>query len=402
MKEFELKNNIKVVYKQNKNTPRVALSFNFAINDAEKMPGVYCLMSRLLLQGTKTRSSEQLSKELDENAIELCCDMKQDYLRFRLVCLNEDLKLSLEILADVVKNSTFEEFNKEKEKMQGEITAELDSAKTKALDNFYKTMFKDHFYGNTYTKILENLNKITKEDVENAYNKIVSTGKKVLSVVGDINFEETKSLLDAHFDDIENENIKEKTITTPILTESKTVEIIKSDVQQAQIIQGWIFPTFDSEDYAAIALLNVILGSAGLCSRLFLELRDKKGLAYVVRSSYETYEKCASFSIYIATEPKNIQIALDGFKEEINKLKQAPVDDIELEYGKTNIIGKQQFMTETNAQQANLLAYYGIMGLGFDYQEKVIEKIRKVTKEQIQNCANKYFGENSVISILKP
>ena len=402
MQEFELKNNIKIVYKQNKNTPRVALSFNFAINDAENLPGTYSLMSRLLLQGTKSRTSEQLANELDENAIELSCDMKQDYLRFRFVCLNEDLAHSIELMADIIKNSTFEEFDKEKVKMQGEITAELDSAKTKTLDNFYKNLFENHFYGNTYTKILENLDKVSKEDVENAYKTIVSTSKKILTIVGDVDFDETKSLLDKNLDDIENNDVKEKTITTPVLKESKTVEIIKNDAQQAQIIQGWIFPTFNSEDYPAIVLLNVILGSGGLCSRLFLELRDKKGLAYVVRSSYETFEKCANFSIYIATEPKNIQISLDGFTEEITKLKEAPVDNIELEHAQNNVIGKQQFVTETNAQQANQLAYYGIMGLGFDYQDQIIEKIKQVTAEQIQACANKYFDDKFVVSILKP
>ncbi|MDD3437470.1 MAG: insulinase family protein, partial [Candidatus Gastranaerophilales bacterium] len=138
MQEFELKNKIKAVYRQNKNTPRVGLSFNFSINEEEKIPGVYCLVSRLMQQGTKNRTSEELAQELDENAIEFCCDMKQDYLRFRFVCLNEDFEHAVEIMSDVIKNSTFEEFDKEKIKMQGEITAELDSAKTKATDNYYK------------------------------------------------------------------------------------------------------------------------------------------------------------------------------------------------------------------------------------------------------------------------
>ncbi len=62
--------------------------------------------------------------------------------------------------------------------MQGEITAELDSAKTKALDNYYKNIYAGHFYGHTYTTILESLDKITKEDVINSYNVIVSTSKK--------------------------------------------------------------------------------------------------------------------------------------------------------------------------------------------------------------------------------
>lgn len=401
MQEFELKNRIKAVYRQNKNTPRVALTLNFSINDAEKTAGVYCLMSRLLMQGTKNRTSEQLAQELDENAIELCVDMKQDYLRFKFLCLNEDFSRAVEIMADVIKNSTFEEFDKEKIKMQGEITAELDSARTKALDNYYKNLFEGHFYGHTYTKMLEVLDKITKEDVISAYNQIVSTSKKVLSLVGDVDFETSQKLLNEQLD-IVNVEGNEKNISTPVLKEGKTVEIIKEDAQQAQIIQGWIMPTFDSADYPALVLTNIILGSAGLSSRLFLELREKKGLAYTVRSAYEPNEKCANFSIYIATEPKNIPICLDGFKTEIEKLKTVLVSTDELENAKNNLIGKQQFMTETNAQQANQLAYYGIMGLGFDFQDKIIEKIKGVSVSDIQRVVQKHFTDKSVVSILRP
>lgn len=401
MQEFKLKNKIQAVYKQNKNTPRVGLSFNFSINKPEITPGVYCLMSRLLMQGTKTRSSQQLADELDENAIELCVDMKQDYLRFRFVCLNEDFEHALELMSDIINNSTFEEFEKEKIKMQGEIIAELDSARTKAFDNYYKTLYEGHFYGHTYTKMLENLDKITKKEVMAVYEEIVSTSKKVLSFVGDIDFNNVENLLNKFLSNVEESKLDEKHIPPPVLKESKTAQIIKPDAQQAQIIQGWLVPTFSSEDYYPFMLLNVILGSAGLSSRLFLELREKQGLAYHVRSTYETNEQCANFSIYIATEPKNVQICLEGFQKEIDKLKENLVDDVELENAKNNFIGKQQFLTETNAQQSNQLAYYGLMDLGFDFQQKTIEKIKGITPEQIQACA-KMLDDKFVVSILHP
>src|SRR5574344_432137 len=270
MKEFELENGIKSVYKQNKNTPRVALCLNFAINDEEKIPGVYNLLCRLFLQGTKNRTSEQLANELDENAIELSCDMKQDYLRFRFVSLNEDFEKSVEILEDVVKNPSFLEFEKEKIKMQGEITAELDSARTKALDNFYKNIFANHFYGNTYSKILENIDKITKDDVISAYNKIITEGKKILSVVGDIEFEKVEKALNIALKDLPNDNVKEKAYKAPILDKAKRSDIVKSDIQQSQILKGWIVPTYYDIDYPALILLNVILGASGLSSRLFV------------------------------------------------------------------------------------------------------------------------------------
>ena len=402
MKEFTLKNNINAVYKQNKNTPRIALTINIAINKPEKHAGTYSLMNRLLLQGTKKYSNTELAKILDENAIEFCTDMKQDYLRFRFLCLNEDFDLAIEILDDIINNSTFEEFDKEKEKMRGEIVADLDSARVKVLDAFTKTIYENHFYGNTYTKMLENLDNITKEDVINSYKQILTEGKKVIAVVGSIDFDNVKNKLENTLGQLENNNIKNSEITKPELQSAKRFDVIKEDANQAQILQGWIIPNFYSEDYPAIALINTILGASGLSSRLFLELRDKKGLAYTVRSSCETKALCAVFSIYIATEPSNIDISLAGFKEEIDKIKNVLVSDEELNNAKNNIIGKQQFITETNLQQSSTLAYYGIMGLGFDYQSKIIEKVKSVTPEQIKECANKYFTDNSVITVLHP
>ena len=191
-------------------------------------------------------------------------------------------------------------------------------------------------------------------------------------------------------------------ITEPDFCNNTYVELIKDDAQQAQIIQGWRVPTINSEDYPRLLLLNVILGASGLSSRLFLELREKKGLAYTVRSSYETYRKSAIFSIYIGTEPSNIQTSIDGFKEEIEKIKNILVSEDELNNAKNNIIGKQQFVTETNSQQANLMAYYSITDRPYDYQKTIIEALRKVTAEELKACANKYFTDDYVLAILKP
>ena len=188
MKEFELKNNIKAVYKQNKNTPRIAVCLDVAITKPSNIPGIYSMVNRLLLQGTKKRTAEELTNELEENAIEINCEGKRDYLKFSLLCLNEDFEHGLEILQDIIENSTFDDTEKEKVKTEGELTASLDSANVRAQDNFAKTIYKNHFYGDTYTRLLENLDKINKDNVKEAYNDILSNGKKYLSVVGDIDF----------------------------------------------------------------------------------------------------------------------------------------------------------------------------------------------------------------------
>lgn len=402
IKVSELKNNIEFVYKKNPNTPRVAFYLNFSLNDPLPLPGVYSLMVRLFLQGTKRYNAQQLSEELDKYAIEFTAEMKLDYVKFKFICLNEDFEKALDIVSDIVKNTTFEKFEKERAKLEGEIIAELDSPRAKIIDSYYKNLYEGHNYGYTNTVILENLKNLKKEDVVNAYSSIVNNSKKVVAFVGDLDFDYVKKSLDEKLGDIKPSISSLPDLKKPVLKEKKDVELIQPDLNQAHILKGWYVDSADSEDFPAISLLNIILGASGLSSRLFLELRDKKGLAYVVRSAYDVARLSANFSIYIATEPKNIEVSLKGFDEEIEKIKTIPVSEEELENAKNNLFGKWAFISETNSQQANCLAHYGIMGFGFDFHQKAVEKVKKVTVEDIMRCANKYFNDKYVLSILKP
>lgn len=396
-----LKNDIEFFYKRNQDTPRAALCINFALCDYDNPPGVNQLMARLLFQGTKTKTSEQIAEEFDSCGIDFVVEMKMDYLRFRFLSLNEDFEHSVELVTDLIKNSTFEEFEKEKAKYSGEIVAELDSLRQKAMDGFAKNIFEGHAYGASNTVVLENLPNVTKEQVVKAYEKMFQNSKKVITFVGDIDEEKVKNILNKNLGDIPQGSSQADLKAPKPLEEKKEVEIIYKG-SQSHIIKGWRTPTLNSEDYPALLLLNIILGASGLSSRLFLELRDKKGLAYVVRSSYENFLLGAGFSIYIATEPKNIEVSLKGFDEEIEKIKTIEVSEEELENAKSNLIGKWAFAFETNFQQACCYAQYGILGLGFDFYDKTKERIKHVTPKQLKDCAEKYFNEKYVLSVLKP
>jgi zinc protease len=400
---FELSNKIKVIFKKNPNTPRMAI--NFFIDSGmknESKAGVATLASRLLLQGTTSRTQEELSKEIDNYAIDLSADSKQDYSKIKAVFLNEDLHKAAELMCDVINNSTFEAFEKEVRKFKGEIGVELDSPKTKAIDNYVKHIYKGHPYGNSFTPILEGLENITREDTKNHYFSSLTPENIKISVVGDVDKNLIKTILEDNFG-----KIQPKTSPSLILPELKldktlTVKIKKEDAAQAQVIQGWIVPGILSEESPALTLLNTILGSSGLSSRLFVELRDKQGLAYVVRSSYDPLKLGGNFLVYIATEPKNIKTALDGFKTEIQKLQDVVISAKELDSAKNNILGKRDFFHETNALQAHYLGYYEIIGLGSSYDEEVVERIKSVTADDVKNAAQKYLGPNSVISLLAP
>lgn len=398
----KLNNNIEYIYKKNENTPRMALCLNFSVNEAEKKPGIYTVMSRLLLQGTQKHTSEELANEFEKYAIDFSSELYPNYLRLKFVCLNEDFAKAIELIHEVITESTFEEFKKEKLKIKGEITADLDSPRAIAMDAYCKSMFGNHYYGNSATKVLANLDNITKEDIIEAYNLILNDSKKSLAMVGALEKQEIMPQIEQTIGTLPTSIDNNFRIEKPILKERKEVINTKPDLNQAHIIKGWQVETLGDDDFEPLVLLNVILGASGLSSRLFLELRDKKGLAYVVRSSYETFKTTGNFMIYIATEPNNIEVSLKGFDEEIEKIKTILVSEKELTDAKNNLIGKYAFLQETNIQQACSYAKYNALGFDFEHIESVKERIRKVTPEQILACAQKYFTDKYVLSIIKP
>ncbi len=396
-----LDNGIRLITKENPNTPRTAVNlFIKSRTCREDKAGTAGLMSRLLMQGTTNRNASKLAAELDINGIEMNIDIKQDYTKIKCLFLNEDFDKALDILSDIVLNSTFNEFEKEKIKFKGEIDMELDSPKTKAFDNLVRNVFVNHPYGNTLTRIVEDIDKISLNEVKSCYTNSITADSIIISAVGDFDENRVKLAFNEKLRAVSANSPKNTEAESIVIPENKILKITKEDAAQAQVVQGWTAPTVSDKDFPPMVLLNMILGSSGLSSRLFLELRDKKGLAYHVRSSYEPFKHSGLFSIYIGTSPENIKTAVEGFNIEIEKMCREFVSDEELENAKENYLGKRAFFHETNSGEAHYLGYFDVMGLGADFDLKIPELISAVTKEQIMDCANNYLKKNSILSLL--
>ena len=400
------KDGIDIILKNTKNTPRMAVCLYFSIDVPEKYAGVYTLFSKLLLKGTKTRSAEDLADIIENNGIETSVKCKQDYLKVSTLFLNEDFSLATEGLTDILQNSTFDAFEKEVFKMKGEIISDLDSPQIKASDAFIEKIFEGHYYGNSYSKTLAELDKIQKQDVVDVLTQIMKA-KKVISIAGDFSDEEgIVEYFVKNFSFMKTCSSKSQIPDVACFitenNEDKIVKIAKNDAKQAQIFKGCIVDTQFSEDYPKIVVMNNILGASGLSSRLFVELRDKQGLAYTVRSALEPLRHSSLFYFYIGTEPKNIKKSLDGFITESKKLIDALPSETELNGAKENIMGRLEYFSQTNAQLASIAGYDYIMGLGLNYEEKYKKMLNSVTREDVSDMARKYLLNPAVISVLAP
>ncbi len=398
------KSGINVLLENAKATPRMCVSFFFKVNKCEKFYGINSLLTRLLLQGTEKYSSLELAKEFENECIDVVAKAKQDFIKISLVFLNEDFKKAMDLASDLIVNSTFKDWEKEIFKIKGEITADLDNPRVKLTDKFTKEIFRGHHYSSTLTKVLEDIDKITFDDIKYAHKQMLENADSIVAV-GD--FEDEEKIL--NFFESKFPYMKSKDTKNEIedlfennFQEDKIIQIEKNDASQAQIIQGWITDSFNSPLCAKISVLNNILGASGLSSRLFVNLRDKQGLAYTVRSQYETFLHSGVFSMYIGTDPKNIQKSLDSFKDELEKLAKEPVSDEELNGAKENISGRIKYLTQNNAQIASMKGYEYIMGLGLNYDDKYLKDIFDVTKEDIMNIANNFLQKPKLNVIIAP
>ncbi|MGK7937058.1 MAG: M16 family metallopeptidase, partial [Xenococcaceae cyanobacterium] len=145
-----------------------------------------------------------------------------------------------------------------------------------------------------------------------------------------------------------------------------------------------------SEDYPVLKLISTYLGN-GLSSRLFVELREKRGLAYDVSAFYPNRLDIAPFVSYIGTAPENTEIAMVGLQTEIERLAEVELTESELQGAKNKLLGQYALGKQTNSEIAQILGWYESLGLGIEFDRLFQEYVAQVTSEQIHKVVNSYL-----------
>lgn len=410
IEDLTLPNGVRLVYQHIPSAPRVAMACYIAGgNLMDPVPGAIDIIDRLLMKGTKTRSQEDIAVAIDGLSLEMDVDSRRDYSVLGATLLPEDLDASFELIHDIFYNATLSEFEREKVKIAGELHMELDSPKSRASDGLFKTVYANTPYGLTSSVFLETLAQHSSMDAAMAqYHAIYQPSRMIWSVAGPIDKDAVVSALTRWLpakSQIAAPNTHDtwvKTLNAYQLAQDIMVPLPKDDGNQAHIYQGWIAPPVASDDYYPLAVMNTLLGAAGLTARLFLELRDKQGLAYNVRSSYDAYCHSGLFYLYIGTEPKNRQKCLDGFRDECDKLVTVPVSDKELAETKRNMLGRRAMALETAGQKAGYIGSVVASGRPIEHVARFRERIEAVTANDIQRVASNLFSKPSVIAIAGP
>ena len=320
-----------------------------------------------------------------------------------LSALSENFEGAMDIFSDVILNPSFsdEEMERERREVLAALEKQKDNLTGKTVRNFLKTLFLKHPYRFNVLGSEENVDRFTSADVRKFYKKVIRPENMVISIAGDINAEKTLGVLEKLFGGMKRGSFEK---TRPpresvLSAERETVEF-ERDKAQTHIIAGFHAPGFKSRDRYAFEVLNSVLSGQG--GRLFIELRDKKSLAYAVTSFYVPGMEGGYFGVYIGTAPQKEKEALGAIKEQL-QLALEGVGEQELERAKNYIVGSFEIGLQRNSAQASTVGFDELYGIGTYEYRKFPEKILAVTADDVMRVARKYINpEAAAVAILKP
>jgi len=370
----------------------------------EPVPGTANILAKTLLYGTKHRPYTKLIQEIENAGISISPDSGNDYFEISVKSTKNDFNKAFEILADIIKNSTFEEKYVEKNKndLLVEIRKSRDYPVSISTENFIEMIYKDHPYGNIGKKLEKTVPAITRDQVVEYWDEAFIPENMVVSVAGNVEHTEIANKLLAAFPSTGKKPPK-ITYNGKFSAFDKNQEVFANKKSEAAwIFMGWpVGNNQDNKEFITFKVIEAMLAD-GLSSRLHKTFREDQGLAYRVGCSYSPKMDKGHFVLYIGTEPKNIELIKGKFLKEVERLKTEHVSQKELRDSKNKLIGSYVLSQETNQNKAHLLGVFEVIDKEFGFNYDFPDLINKVTSEDIMTVANKYFNNPYALSITAP
>ncbi len=407
VKKFVLDNGINVLIKVNKGIPlfsaRAAFLGGVRYED-DKTQGMSDFVSRMLTRGTETRSAAQIAEEIESIAGEVQGFSGRNSFGVTVEALSQNFGEAIDIFADVILHPSFDsqEIERARREILSDINREGDNLLKTTVNLFLATLYAEHPYKYNPLGTVETVTAFDGTDLRAFYGKYVRPENMVITIVGDVDEKEALNAIKEKFGSMKKGGSPlpaVKAVTPPAAVTEKTET--KPDKAQTHIIMGFLAPPLNSEDEYAFEVLNTILSGQG--GRLFIELRDKKSLAYTVTSFYTPGLEPGYFGVYIGTAPQKEKEAVDAIKEQLELVLKDGVTEDEIKRAQNYLVGSFEIGLQQNSSQAAKITFDELYGIGWDEYKRYPEEIYAVTKEDVQNAARKYIDLNKyTLIIVKP
>jgi zinc protease len=400
----QIKPGLKMVYRQNPNAQQVSLviaargGLSF---ESENDLGMHHALSRLWAEATESTPREEFVGQVEGLGASLHGFSGKDSVGMSMHCLTAQTAKMLDLFAEAFLKPKFpeEQMQSFKRETIESIKSQEDSPAHQAMKAFQETLFEGCPYQHPIYGSKQQVENLTVKSLEQFFRTIILSRNWVLSVVGPQSADWFSQEIGARFSGFN----PSATVKTPHIAEENlkwrgATRHIPMEREQSHLIYGYRGVSWYDPEKPAFEVLTDILGGHG--GRLFMELREKKPLAYSV-SPISTFG-CLRGSVggYIATAPGKLQEAVSGMKLEFKKMSEEFVTDEELMRAKAHLVGSHEMDMQKADSQVMTMALMELYGVGYDHFLRYQAEIESVTKEDIKQAAEKFILEGLALTVV--
>jgi zinc protease len=370
--------------------------------ESPEKSGLSHLLATLITKGTENRSAVEIAEKVESTGASLGADTGTDYFVVSLKTVSTDFIEIFRLAEEILRCPTFPETEIELEKHLTcqSIRSQLEQPFNVAFSQLRTAMYPDHPYGLSILGTEKTVQGLTRTDLVNYHRTFFRPDNLVISLSGRCTLEAAVKAVEEVFGHWPVPSATLPTLAVYPVSHDPARISTPQDTQQSIVMLGYLGASVKEADYPVLKLLSTYLGN-GLSSRLFVELREKRGLAYDVSAFYPTRLDSSQFVIYIGTAPINTQIALDGLRTEAERLCHTTLSEEELQSAKNKLLGQYALGKQTNAEIAQLYGWYETLGLGIEFDRTFQESIARITPEKAREVANQYLT-SPYISLVGP
>jgi zinc protease len=357
--------------------------------DDERSAGLSAFVSSMWLRGTRGRSAEDFARAAESLAAEIDGFSGRSSMGLTLETPSEHLLGSLDLFAEALLEPAFdaEELERERRETLAAIERREDRLAARTYLLFAQTHFQHHPYRLPLLGSAESVGAFDVDRVAEHHARLVRSPSLVLGVAGDVDPDRVAQQLAARLADLDAEA---SAPPWPPLEDPpagiRRAELVR-DRAQAHLVMGFRGVSVRDDDRFALEIVAQILAGQG--GRLFLELRDRQGLAYSVTATSAEGLAPGTFSVYIATSPEKLDQARRGLVSELEGLLESPPEEAELERARRFLIGNFAIDEQRNAVHAAHLSLDALYGLGPDCGRHYPERIASVSKDDVLRVARR-------------
>lgn len=399
-----LANGLTVLVRENPTAPVVAVSLAVSMGtrwETRETAGISNFLQIMIVRGTASRSGVQIVEDADRLGGKIDAAGDTDWSQIEATALSRNWKALLELVADVALHPSLPDglVGPIRQFLLRQIRNRSEQPYPVAFDTLMQSLYGQHPYAWNVLGTRESVGRIDRAALLRHYRRHYVPSGMVLAVSGQVRAQAVIAEAERLFGAMPaGPHATPPAVQPPAIEASRTVKEVPG--AQAQILVGALAPPLTHPDYPAAKLLSALLGG-GMASRFFSEIRDKQGLAYFTGALYPSRVDTGHFVAQMGTAPENLARADAALMKELERIRAELPTAEEVRLAKAYLLGQFAMDRRTNARQAWYLATFEMAGVGYEFLDRYVAAVRKVTPADVQRAAQTYLGTTRV-SIARP